>query len=83
MFSAAALLSRGTMAWHSHGRTNTELVNNLRSHGILATGRVVDALLRVDRADFCAPGGAPYQDAPQLIGYGATISAPHMHAVST
>lgn len=23
-----------------------------------------------------------YEDAPQYIGYGATISAPHMHAIS-
>ncbi len=34
---------------------------------------------RVDRADYYH-GYGPYQDTPQLIGYHATISAPHMHA---
>jgi protein-L-isoaspartate(D-aspartate) O-methyltransferase len=32
---------------------------------------------KVDRK-FYAPVG-PYEDRPQYIGYGATISAPHMH----
>lgn len=32
---------------------------------------------KVDRAHY-APS-SPYQDSPQPIGYGATISAPHMH----
>ncbi|KAJ2618802.1 hypothetical protein GGI25_006287 [Coemansia spiralis] len=31
----------------------------------------------VDRAHFAKNN--PYEDAPQYIGYGATISAPHMH----
>ena len=34
----------------------------------------------VDRANYVVHGSAAYQDAPQAIGYGATISAPHMHA---
>lgn len=33
---------------------------------------------QVDRAHY-APS-APYEDSPQPIGFGATISAPHMHA---
>jgi protein-L-isoaspartate(D-aspartate) O-methyltransferase len=32
----------------------------------------------VDRQYFTSH--SPYQDSPQPIGYGATISAPHMHA---
>lgn len=32
----------------------------------------------MDRAHY-APS-QPYEDSPQIIGYGATISAPHMHA---
>jgi protein-L-isoaspartate(D-aspartate) O-methyltransferase len=35
-------------------------------------------MLGVDRS-FFAPRD-PYADSPQPIGYGATISAPHMHA---
>lgn len=35
---------------------------------------------QVDRGDY-APS-SPYVDSPQYIGYGATISAPHMHATA-
>ncbi|GMR62903.1 hypothetical protein PMAYCL1PPCAC_33098, partial [Pristionchus mayeri] len=66
------------MAWRSHGRSNAELVHNLRSHGVFTSDRVEAAMLAVDRADF-APFD-PYQDSPQGIGYNATITAPHMHA---
>ncbi|KAG6326952.1 hypothetical protein ID866_12137 [Astraeus odoratus] len=34
----------------------------------------------VDRANFVNRAADAYQDSPQLIGHGATISAPHMHA---
>ena len=36
-------------------------------------------MLRVDRGHYC-PSEQPYFDSPYSIGYGATISAPHMHA---
>lgn len=36
-------------------------------------------MLKVDRSYYC-PSRSPYQDSPYSIGYGATISAPHMHA---
>ena len=36
-------------------------------------------MLKVDRSHYC-PSQNPYMDAPYSIGYGATISAPHMHA---
>ena len=32
----------------------------------------------VDRSDFTQKIGHAYEDSPQLIGYGVTISAPHM-----
>lgn len=32
----------------------------------------------IDRGNYCKNN--PYMDAPQRIGYGVTISAPHMHA---
>ena len=35
-------------------------------------------MLNVDRAYFSPYN--PYEDAPQMIGHNATISAPHMHA---
>lgn len=35
-------------------------------------------MLAVDRSNYCKNN--PYLDSPQSIGYGVTISAPHMHA---
>lgn len=35
---------------------------------------------KVDRAHYCAHPSSAYEDSPQSIGHGATISAPHMHA---
>lgn len=43
----------------------------------IITPRVKEVMLKVDRGDFCP--STPYQDCPQYIGFGATISAPHMH----
>ena len=37
-------------------------------------------MLEVDRAEFTLSRHGAYYDSPQFIGYGATISAPHMHA---
>lgn len=66
------------MAWRSSGASNAELVKNMRSASLITAPRVFQALMSVDRANYCAT--QPYQDSPQSIGYGATISAPHMHA---
>ncbi|CAK7270420.1 hypothetical protein SEPCBS119000_004082 [Sporothrix epigloea] len=68
------------MAWRSSGATLAELVENLASHGMIPNQRVKQAFLAVDRAHY-APR-QPYQDAPQSIGHGVTISAPHMHAMA-
>ena len=67
-----------TMAWRSHGRSNDDLVDNLKANGIITSARVEAAMKAVDREHFCAHN--PYMDSPQGIGYSATISAPHMHA---
>ncbi|VDN98047.1 unnamed protein product [Rodentolepis nana] len=66
------------MSWRSTGRTNEELVNNLRSHNVISSDRVHSVMMTVDRGYFI--GHNPYEDRPQSIGYSATISAPHMHA---
>ncbi|XP_066550294.1 l-isoaspartyl protein carboxyl methyltransferase, like isoform X1 [Amia ocellicauda] len=71
------LLSR-TMAWMSSGRTHAELVTRLRDHGVIKSDRVFEAMLATDRGLYTKD--FPYVDAPQSIGYKATISAPHMHA---
>lgn len=50
----------------------------LKSIGGLTAGeRAREAMVVVDRADFCP--SHPYEDSPQPIGFNATISAPHMH----
>ncbi|KAI9773323.1 MAG: hypothetical protein M1840_007538 [Geoglossum simile] len=66
------------MAWRSSGGSNEGLINNLVDNGLIKSERVKEAMLAVDRADYC-PRSA-YDDSPQLIGFSATISAPHMHA---
>ncbi|ORY67101.1 protein-L-isoaspartate O-methyltransferase-domain-containing protein [Pseudomassariella vexata] len=68
------------MAWRSSGRTNTALVENLWSNGLIRSPLVKAAFLSVDRAHY-APA-SPYEDSPQSIGHAATISAPHMHAAA-
>lgn len=67
-----------TMAWKSVGRNNEELINQLKANNVIQSRRVMDAMLRVDRANYCRC--QPYHDRPQSIGFGVTISAPHMHA---
>ncbi len=64
------------MAWRSSGKSNEHLVDNLKGHNVIETEDVAAAMKAVDRADFCQ--SSPYQDSPQSIGYGVTISAPHM-----
>lgn len=68
------------MAWRSSGTSNADLIAQLWRHGLITEPSVRDAFLKVDRAHY-APT-APYQDSPQTIGHGATISAPHMHAAA-
>ncbi len=68
------------MAWQSSGASNAELVENMWRNGLITKPEVKAAFLKVDRG-FYAPE-APYEDSPQDIGYGATISAPHMHAAA-
>ncbi|RKF54982.1 Protein-L-isoaspartate O-methyltransferase [Golovinomyces cichoracearum] len=66
------------MAWQCSGRSNLELISNMYQMGVITSTRVKNAMIKVDRAHY-APQ-RPYEDAPQPIGWGATISAPHMHA---
>jgi len=72
------LFTFSAMAWRSHGRSNEELISNLKKHEIIKCSRVEEAMKSVDRGDYSKNN--PYNDSPQGIGYGVTISAPHMHA---
>eukprot|EP00591_Stephanopyxis_turris_P000763 CAMPEP_0195515248 /NCGR_PEP_ID=MMETSP0794_2-20130614/6385_1 /TAXON_ID=515487 /ORGANISM="Stephanopyxis turris, Strain CCMP 815" /LENGTH=249 /DNA_ID=CAMNT_0040643645 /DNA_START=154 /DNA_END=903 /DNA_ORIENTATION=+ len=67
-------------AWHCGGHDQQSLVSNLEAANIVKTPEVINALRKVDRAFYVPNGASAYDDCPQGIGWGATISAPHMHA---
>ncbi|KAL1662757.1 protein-L-isoaspartate O-methyltransferase [Schizophyllum commune] len=71
------------MAWRSHGKTNVELISNMARNGIIEADRVINAMKRVDRANYVLDKSKAYEDRPQSIRYDATISAPHMHAYAS
>ncbi len=61
------------------------LVEELRRLGYIRSEKVYRAMLRVPREEFVPPEyrDLAYEDTPLPIGYGATISAPHMVAYMT
>jgi protein-L-isoaspartate(D-aspartate) O-methyltransferase len=59
--------------------TNEDLIDSLKNTYWI-NEKVGKVMKSVDRAHFVNKN--PYQDAPQSIGYGVTISAPHMHAAA-
>jgi len=69
-------------AWMCHGKTHKEMVDKLVQAGIVKSQINKQALLSVDRGNYVLRRSRDYayEDAPQPIGYSATISAPHMHA---
>jgi len=76
MFSAK---SHNPQSHQSTKMLLNKLVDSLVDQSIIKTEKVDHVMRMVDRADYYH-GYGPYQDTPQLIGYHATISAPHMHA---
>ncbi|EKD95252.1 MAG: hypothetical protein ACD_25C00004G0003 [uncultured bacterium] len=58
--------------------TKHELIDKLKSSGVLKSFSVEQALLEIDRSDFVLPEdkGNSYTDAALSIGYGQTISQP-------
>ncbi|KAG1763697.1 protein-L-isoaspartate O-methyltransferase [Suillus occidentalis] len=66
------------MAWRCSGRTNADLIANMHAARIITTERVHEAMAKVDRANYVMHKTEAYEDSPQSIGHGATISAPHM-----
>ncbi|EMD35392.1 hypothetical protein CERSUDRAFT_116167 [Gelatoporia subvermispora B] len=68
------------MAWRCSGVTNAELIKNMMQAGLIHSDRVLAAMTKVDRAHYVRSQAEAYEDSPQYIGHGATISAPHMHA---
>jgi len=66
-------------------RLREELVENLAKEGIIRSEKVKRAMLKVPRELFVRPKyiDLAYADTPLPIGYGQTISAPHMVALMT
>ncbi|KAM7471236.1 hypothetical protein LguiA_009419 [Lonicera macranthoides] len=60
---------------------NKAMVENLQQYGILGSKKVAEVMETIDRAAFVPDGTPAYVDTPMQIGYNATISAPHMHAM--
>ncbi|KAG5185762.1 l-isoaspartyl protein carboxyl methyltransferase, like [Tribonema minus] len=67
-------------AWRCGGDSNEALVENLWDSGIITHENVRAAMLNTDRGVY-APA-RHYDDTPQPLGLGQTISAPHMHATA-
>ncbi len=61
------------------------LLKRIREEGLVSDPRVIKAFLKVPREDFVPPNRRceAYIDAPIPIGYGQTISAPHMVLIMT
>ncbi|EDW34263.1 GL22157 [Drosophila persimilis] len=66
------------MAWRSVGASNQDLIRQLKEYGVIGSDAVAKAMIDTDRKHYSPRN--PYMDAPQPIGGGVTISAPHMHA---
>jgi len=64
-------------------RDNKSLVDHLRRYGYVRSDKVYRAMLLVDRREFVPEDEREYAyaDEPLPIGYGQTISAPHMVAI--
>jgi protein-L-isoaspartate(D-aspartate) O-methyltransferase len=56
------------------------VLDSLLTQRVIVDPRVRAAMSKVDRANYCQSASGCYMDAPQRIGWGITISAPHMHA---
>ncbi|KAK9507429.1 hypothetical protein O3M35_007283 [Rhynocoris fuscipes] len=67
-----------SMAWISHSSNQFELVQHLKQSNVIKSEEVERVMKKVDRGQYVSYN--PYADVPQGIGYGVTISAPHMHA---
>lgn len=66
------------MANYEHS-SNMKLIDELKNKGVIKTDLVYYTFLSIDRKNFI-PQPPYYCDKSSSIGYGAIISAPHMHA---
>jgi protein-L-isoaspartate(D-aspartate) O-methyltransferase len=68
---------------NSNTKTLGDMVEQLVKLGVITDTRVSYAMLCVDRAKYVPQHSTdnPYREAAAPIGFNATISAPHMHAI--
>lgn len=59
---------------------NQQLIQELYKNGVIKLKNVRDVLIATDRKFYAPTVLNAHMDSPQYLGYGATISAPHMHA---
>ncbi|PPQ80873.1 hypothetical protein CVT25_001882 [Psilocybe cyanescens] len=64
------------MAWSCTGKTNSQLVSNLKTNGIIRSERVVKAMNAVDRANYVSRKGEAYLDSPQFRILAVTLLTP-------
>ncbi|PIN22493.1 Protein-L-isoaspartate(D-aspartate) O-methyltransferase [Handroanthus impetiginosus] len=82
LFTGNSLFSRMERFWTGSGiNKNKEMVAHLQNYGVIRSKKVAEVMETIDRALFVPEGTPPYVDSPMQIGYNATISAPHMHAM--
>jgi Protein-L-isoaspartate(D-aspartate) O-methyltransferase (PCMT) len=80
--TTAVLLGRRYASRDANQQMQRALVHKLKREGVIQHDEVLQVMQQVDRANYVAGGGAysyPYDDSPQSISCGQTISAPHMH----
>jgi len=69
------------MAWETRSSNNKSLIDGLIRQGIITSSIVESVMRKVDRGNYSSSQTEAYNDNPHGIGYGQTISAPHMHAM--
>ncbi|XP_059289336.1 protein-L-isoaspartate O-methyltransferase 1-like [Lycium ferocissimum] len=81
-FTGNSLFSRMEQFWSGSGvNRNKGMIKQLQRYGVIKSQKVTEIMEAVDRGLFVPEGTPAYVDSPMSIGYNATISAPHMHAM--
>jgi len=73
-------LEHAAMSGKRNPSANERLIKSLKGQGVIKSNIVEDAMNATDRGLYSKHAEVAYNDHPHEIGYGVTISAPHMHA---
>eukprot|EP00434_Breviolum_minutum_P013877 symbB.v1.2.012238.t1/scaffold837.1/size158912/8 len=66
----------------SSAASHQELCWKLQQHGLLRSPEAILAYQQVDRGDFVTGDADAYLDAAAVMGFGAQVSAPHVHCAA-